>query len=182
MDKRLILLYILLGIVAILPYFGLIYVHHWYKQKVQKIENASFIVISKEEMNLKLIDYDGRVVKEYGIACGKGYGNKEKEGDMKTPEGIFRISSIECSANWTHDFHDGNGEVEGAYGPWFLRLSTPGHKGIGIHGTHKPESIGSRDTEGCIRLDNHDIEDLKSRVRVGTAVIIIPSYKDATVQ
>lgn len=100
---------------------------------------------------------------------------------MKTPEGIFRISDIEDSSKWEYDFKDGYGQIEGAYGPWFLRLKVPGHKGIGIHCTHKPESIGTRDTEGCIRLPNSDIEDLKDRVNPGMVVIVLPSYNDIAV-
>ena len=44
--------------------------------------------------------------------------------------------------------------------------------GIGIHGTHKPEAMGMRDSEGCIRLRNENVVDLKQYVRVGTKVII----------
>ncbi len=50
----------------------------------------------------------------------------------------------------------------------------PGFRDIGIHGTPFPESIGSRATEGCIRLNNQDIVDLKNRVKLGTVVIITP--------
>ena len=50
----------------------------------------------------------------------------------------------------------------------------PGFRDIGIHGTPFPESIGTRATEGCIRLRNEDILDLKQRVKVGTVVIILP--------
>ena len=64
--------------------------------------------------------------------------------------------------------------MRNAYGPWFLRLDVPGFNDIGIHGTHLPESIGSRATEGCIRLTNDDITDLKGRVKVGTVVTILP--------
>ena len=152
--------------------------HFWYAQKTNDIANASFIVISKEEMNLRLIDYKGREIEKYAIACGKNFGNKENKGDLKTPEGLFHISGIEKSGNWSHDFEDGKGVIQGAYGPYFIRLETPGHKGIGIHGTHKPESIGTRDTEGCIRLHNDDIEKLKSKCHIGMVVIITPSYKD----
>ena len=59
-----------------------------------------------------------------------------------------------------------------------MRLEVPGHKGIGIHGTHKPESIGTRDTEGCIRLHNEELENLVKHCHVGMAVFITPSYKD----
>lgn len=61
-----------------------------------------------------------------------------------------------------------------------MRLEVPGHKGIGIHGTHKPESIGTRDTEGCIRLRNEDIADLKTKVNIGMVVIVLPSMDDLT--
>ena len=47
-------------------------------------------------------------------------------------------------------------------------------QGIGIHGTHAPSSIGTRATEGCIRLYNDDIEALGQKVTVGMPVIIGP--------
>lgn len=171
-------LFILLAILVIIPYLGLFGVGLWYNHKVDKIANAKFIIIDKETMTLGLFDYKGMKVKEYGISCGKQMGNKQKIGDNKTPEGIFHISEIEESSSWGHDFKDGNGKVAGAYGPWFLRLEVPGHKGIGIHGTHKPASIGTRDTEGCIRLANKDIAELRKVVSVGMVVIILPSYHD----
>ena len=58
------------------------------------------------------------------------------------------------------------------------RLETPGHKGIGIHGTHDPLSIGTRATEGCIRIKNSELEQLVSLIRVPTTVIITPAVKD----
>ena len=133
--------YLLLLILITLPYAGMLGLHFWYKQKINDINNASFIIISKEEMNLRVIDYKGREIEKYPIACGKNFGNKEIKGDLKTPEGLFHITEIEKSGNWSHDFGDGNGVISGAYGPFFIRLETPGHKGIGIHGTHKPEEI-----------------------------------------
>ena len=168
-------------LLVLTPYIGLYVVKCWYDNKVNDIANARFIIVDKEQLQLHLMDYDGNEVKAYGICCGKNYGDKHVIGDMKTPEGIFRITDIEDASTWGHDFKDGKGRIEGAYGPWFLRLAVPGHKGIGIHGTHKPESIGTRDTEGCIRLANADIEDLKNRVNPGMVVIVLPSYCDLAV-
>ena len=171
-------LWALLGLLVIIPYIGLYGVKCWYDQKVAEIANARIIIIDKEKMKLSLMDYNGEEVKSYGISCGKNYGNKHERGDMKTPEGIFHITDIENSSDWAHDFKDGKGRIEGTYGPWFLRLAVPNQKGIGIHGTHKPESIGTRDTEGCIRLLNEDIVDLKDQVNTGMVVIVLPSYED----
>ena len=174
-KKRLILA---LALLIVLPYIGLWYLNVWYDREIKQIANARLIIVDKEKMLLRLMDYHGEEQRSYGICCGKSYGNKQTRGDMKTPEGIVHITDIEASSDWEHDFHDGKGRIKGAYGPWFLRLSVPNHKGIGIHGTHKPESIGHRETEGCIRLKNCDIIDLKERINTGIIVIVLPSYTD----
>ncbi len=130
------------------------------------------IVISKPAMQLTLYDARNRVVVRYNVACGAVLGDKQCEGDMRTPEGCFRVQEIRDAALWSHDFGDGKGEIAGAYGPYFIRLYTPPHTGIGIHGTHAPASIGSRVTEGCIRLSNEDLRALMPYVVVGMEVEI----------
>ncbi|MCJ8507623.1 L,D-transpeptidase [Rhizobium lemnae] len=42
-----------------------------------------------------------------------------------------------------------------------------------IHGTNQPESIGHAMSSGCIRMMNHDVVDLYSRVKVGDKVVVI---------
>jgi lipoprotein-anchoring transpeptidase ErfK/SrfK len=49
-----------------------------------------------------------------------------------------------------------------------------GHTLYRIHGTNQPSTIGSFVSSGCIRLLNEDIEDLFSRVQVGTRVVVLP--------
>lgn len=41
-----------------------------------------------------------------------------------------------------------------------------------IHGTNKPNTIGTNVSSGCIRMLNKDVIDLYGRVRVGTRVIV----------
>jgi len=43
-----------------------------------------------------------------------------------------------------------------------------------IHGTNAPGTIGQRVSSGCIRLTNDDVEDLYSRVKLGTKVVVMP--------
>lgn len=140
--------------------------------------NADHIVISKESMTLKLYDANNRVIHCFPIAVGKNYGDKQRKGDMKTPEGEFTIQQITNASSWSHDFKDGKGEIPHAYGDWFIRLLTPPHSGIGIHGTHDPKSIGTRATEGCIRLNNKDLNTLRPLVKVGMKVTIETSRLD----
>lgn len=139
---------------------------------------AEYIVISKEAMTLELYDSSDRLVCRFGVAVGKNYGNKQRSGDMKTPEGEFYIEQIQPASHWGHDFNDGKGYIPNCYGNWFIRLKTPPHRGIGIHGTHAPESIGTRATEGCIRLKNRDLDSLHRMVRVGMLVRIESSLLD----
>lgn len=139
---------------------------------------ANHIIISKETMTLTLYDSDSLVVCRFPIAVGKNLGNKQRRGDMKTPEGLFSIEQIQNAETWCHDFGDGKGMIAGCYGNWFLRLKTPPHKGIGIHGTHDPASIGTRATEGCIRLENSNLDSLKPLVHIGMAVRIESSVAD----
>lgn len=150
----------------------------YFLDEMDQVENATVIVISKQEMKLRLIDYKGNELFSAGIACGKNSGNKQRVGDMKTPEGVFKVCDIQDASTWKHNFGDGKGEIERAYGPYFIRLETPKHKGIGIHGTHEPLSIGNRETEGCIRLENSELEKLVSLIKVHTTVIVTPSAAD----
>jgi lipoprotein-anchoring transpeptidase ErfK/SrfK len=42
-----------------------------------------------------------------------------------------------------------------------------------LHGTNEPDTIGTAVSSGCIRLFNHDIIDLYSRVPVGSPVVVL---------
>lgn len=136
-----------------------------------------YVVIDKAKYRLSVLENNDTLF-QCTVALGKNLGNKEKIGDMKTPEGIFTICSIEKSSRWTHDFRDGKGIIKNAYGPYFFRLRVPNFKSIGIHGTCKPETIGTRDSEGCIRLRNEDIIQLKHYVKVGMSCIIEKDFID----
>ncbi|MBQ7559107.1 MAG: L,D-transpeptidase [Synergistaceae bacterium] len=128
----------------------------------KKISDKYRILINKSKYTLSLLKGD-ELVKTYPVAVGRNKGDKERVGDNRTPTGKFRIVSMENASSWTHDFHDGKGKIAGAYGPYFLRLDAKGWKGIGIHGTHDPDSRGTNATEGCIRLSNEDIAELREK-------------------
>lgn len=176
--KRIAAISLLLVVIA-LPYVAMAYLTEWYRDKVSQIDNAAFVIIDKQTMQLSVYRYNGEMACQFPIACGLNYGDKRQEGDMRTPEGVFSIVSIEDASEWKHDFKDGKGEIEGAYGPNFVRLEVPGVKGIGIHGTHLPESIGTRASEGCIRLNNEDLLELLPFLYIGMRVVITPSDQDA---
>ena len=136
-------------------------------EQVKNKKNC-FIVMSKKDYYLYVYEAQGAdtvMVARYDCAFGLKKGNKTGQGDMRTPHCTmaepFSITQIVDASSWCHDFGDGRGSIK-AYGDWFLRLSTPGHKGIGIHGsTNNRESVPGRASEGCIRLKDEDIKDLR---------------------
>ena len=56
--------------------------------------------------------------------------------------------------------------------PMGVRALTLDRDEIAIHGTNRPDSIGTFASYGCIRMHNRDIVDLFERVRVGTPVLV----------
>ena len=139
------------------------------------VAEADHIVISKQNMSLRIYDRDNRLICSFPVSLGKHYGNKQELGDLKTPEGEFSIAQIQRASHWM--YNDGKESIKGYYGNWFIRLNTK-YSGIGIHGTHEPESIGERTTEGSIRLDNYHLDSLRAMVDVGMIVRIESSHLD----
>lgn len=157
------------------------------------------LLISKKNNEL-IVEKAGEVVKKYRIATGKGgKGTKRKQGDSKTPQGVYRISKFKESDRFHYFIQlDYPNLVDAWYGyknkvidsKEFKRIASA-YKNreippqntklggfIGIHGlgqeTKKKLAIhqAANWTEGCIALTNAEINDLRKFVDVGTAVII----------
>lgn len=139
---------------------------------IEDVSAQNRVIISKRNFELIVLNSESDTLVAYRCGIGLNAGDKKYVGDKRTPEGKFLITSIEDSRHWTHDFLDGAGPRPYAYGPYFIRLETPGWSGIGIHGTIFPESIGTRSSEGCVRLKNDDLSDLIRYIDIGTEVII----------
>ncbi|EDK34217.1 L,D-transpeptidase [Clostridium kluyveri] len=106
------------------------------------------ITINRAARRLTLYK-NGKVYKTYPVAVGKS--------GTPTPAGTFRIINKQINPG-------------GPYGARWMGLSA---KGIGIHGTNNPHSIGSYVSNGCIRMYNKDVIELFNIVPVGTVVRII---------
>lgn len=159
------------------------------------------LVIRKSRYTVTL--YKGETpVKTYHAVFGKGYrdGDKQMQGDKRTPEGEFYI----CAMNDSERFHKFMGisypglkhaeaglrsamitpveyaiikeAIEGTLPPpWDTRLGGA----VGIHGRTGETGTGQRSdgknwTDGCIALDNADIDELTTVVSLGTPVTIQP--------
>jgi lipoprotein-anchoring transpeptidase ErfK/SrfK len=58
--------------------------------------------------------------------------------------------------------------------PMGVRALTLDRDEYAIHGTNRPDSIGTYASYGCIRMRNEDIVDLYEHVTVGTRVVVTP--------
>ena len=157
------------------------------------VKSNCFIVISKREFRLyvyEALNGDTLLAAHFPVCLARNTGDKHRNGDGTTPicakdiKGRyipFTISEILSSSSWRHDFKDGRGNIL-AYGDWFMRLSLNSHpyvssnRSIGIHGSsNNALSVPGRDSEGCIRLLNDDLNILKSHyAHKGMRVIIKP--------
>ncbi len=150
--------------------------------ELMKNRNNCFIVMSKKDYYLYVYEAQGAdtvLLARFDCCFGLKKGNKERKGDMRTPNSTlakpFTISQLADASTWHHDFKDGRGSIK-AYGDFFLRLVTPPHTGIGIHGsTNNAESVPGRASEGCIRLRDADIIMLRKTYAFKGMKVVIKS-------
>ncbi|OPZ81668.1 MAG: L,D-transpeptidase catalytic domain [bacterium ADurb.Bin429] len=140
------------------------------------METVRYIEVCKHTFTLAGYADETKVRVTFGPVCCAIGGNpdgadKQQVGDCRTPEGRHLLVSVEDSRTWRH-------EGEFAYGPWFLRLRglephNADWTGIAIHGTHQPDSLGTKASHGCVRLHNDAIDALHSLVVPGETVVVI---------
>lgn len=99
----------------------------------------------------------------YPLGLGKTY--------TPTPVGYFKILEKVTNPTW---IDPSDPEYEIASGPsnplGYRWMQIKGN--YGIHGTNRPESIGGYVSNGCIRMNEKDVEELYKMVDVGTPVDI----------
>ena len=109
-----------------------------------------------------------RLQKEYNAYTGKVNGDKVKEGDLKTPVGIYDITKKIS-------------KLDSFYGPLAFVTSYPNAydkyrgkngSGIWIHGL-PTEQERDEYTKGCIAIDNPSIECLDRNIEIDKTLLII---------
>lgn len=123
------------------------------------------IIIDKGNQHLYSYDENGKMVFNTPVSTGRNSGNKQKDGDYKTPTGKFSISRFE-----------GNRDSKIFGAPEFWRLKTPGFSGFGIHGdAGYPELIGQPASHGCVRMPCDSIDSFQKKVnpKAGQTVYIL---------
>lgn len=151
--------------------------------------NTPLIVVSKNDRRLDYFEGDD-LVRSFEVVLGfDPIGDKEMEGDGRTPEGEFYIfvknpeskyhlslgisyPSVEDAERGMRDGLITQEEHDEIVGAIEVKGRPPQRTRLGgeiyIHG----ESGDKPTTSGCIRIKNDEIEWLYERAVVGTAVVI----------
>ncbi|WP_462325642.1 L,D-transpeptidase family protein [Desulfoplanes sp.] len=109
------------------------------------------------------------LVRTIPCTTGKVRGDKFREGDLKTPEGIYFIQGKK-DRGLNFSLYGDLAFVLNFPNPVDQAKGKTGH-GIWMHGRGKP--IQPHETKGCVALNNSDIRSLKMDVRVKTTPVVI---------
>jgi len=133
------------------------------------------IVVDTQKARLYVYQNDKgtpRFVADYYISHGKLGSEKLKEGDKKTPIGVYHVTSSLPRQKLT-DFY-GSGAFPINYpNEWDKRQGRNG-RGIWLHGT--PSDTFSRPpkaSDGCVVLANQDLDALSKNLQIGLTPVII---------
>jgi lipoprotein-anchoring transpeptidase ErfK/SrfK len=143
------------------------------------IEPPGTIIIDTPNTYLYLTISHGKAVR-YGIGVGREgftWSGTERISRMKEWPDWFPPQEMIKRQPYLPRFMAG-----GETNPLGARAMYLGNTQYRIHGTNQPSTIGSFVSSGCIRLTNEDVEDLYSRVTVGTTVIVLPGANTAASQ
>jgi murein L,D-transpeptidase YafK len=147
------------------------------RQSVAQLAPADRVVVHKAERKLLLI-YQGNVERSYHLQLGLNpIGQKEREGDSRTPEGTYRLTHNPRSDYYLSlkVSYPNEADLERAR----AHRWDPGGL-IMIHGQpsvlkHAPEYYRTHDwTDGCIALSNADMAEIWRLTRDGMPIDILP--------
>jgi len=141
---------------------------------------ADQVVVKKSERKLMLLSR-GKVIREYRVALGDNpRGHKMHEGDERTPEGNYVLDWRNPRSNYYKSIHVSYPNSEDRFFAQLMGYEPGGM--IMIHG--KPNYVRSpavmkeydrRDwTDGCIAVDNREMDEIWYAVRDGTPIRILP--------
>lgn len=121
---------------------------------------------------LRLLE-NGKLVAAYPVTIGSEQ-TKSPQGEWKV-RGVARLPDFRYDSSFLKTGERGDKTYLLPPGPnnlvgvvW-IALN---RRGIGLHGTGEPDSIGRSASHGCVRLANWDIVRLATRVRAGVRVTI----------
>ncbi len=132
------------------------------------------VLVDKKKYEMHLAHYKNglEIFKTYKVTIGKNSGDKELEGDQKTPEGIYRFSARYGRENLKAKFGAMAFYID--YPNTFDRRQKKTGFDIMLHSTNDPERLARpQDSDGCIVVDDERIKDIANYIRTPITTVVI---------
>jgi len=140
-------------------------------------EQKHAIVIDTSRSTLYVfenVNGTARYLADYYISIGKNGFEKLREGDKKTPLGVYHVTSS-LPREGLADLY-GSGAFPINYPNEWDRREGRGGSGIWLHGTMSATfSRPPQASDGCVVLTNRDLDAIRQRVQIGLTPVIISS-------
>jgi murein L,D-transpeptidase YafK len=135
----------------------------------------SVLVCNKNEKKLFLYKKNNKHFEQKfssSVFIGKKEGDKQKEGDLKTPVGVYDLTQRLTKL----DLFYGPLALVTSYPNLYDKIQNKNGSGIWIHGLPTDEK---RDdfTKGCVALDNDKLETLNSKINYKKTVLLLNENK-----
>lgn len=138
-------------------------------------EQTHALVVDSKRSRLYVYENDRgrpRFVADYYVSLGKLGIDKVREGDQKTPVGVYHVTA-NLPRKKLADFYGAGAFPINYPNEWDKRQGRNGH-GIWLHGTPSDTFVRPpRASDGCIVLSNTDLEFLGAELQVGLTAVII---------
>lgn len=161
-----------------LIFFGVIVYYFYPEDKLPAGIQIDKLVVYKSKRQL-LAYSKGQLLKTYKISLGRQpIGDKEFEGDKKTPEGLYFINDKNPKSGYHKNLgisYPDRNDIENAQ-----RLGKPTGGEVKIHGLRNRTGFISKFhrwydwTLGCIAVTDKEIDELYNAVKIGTQIEIKP--------
>ena len=136
------------------------------------------VVVYKQERKLLLLS-PGKDVRSYKIALGsEAVGPKTRQGDHRTPEGIYVLDARNPNSHFYKAFHISYPNSKDIAAAKKLGVSPGGD--IMLHGLGKEYAwVGKAHvlhdwTDGCVAVTNEEMDEMWKMVQIGTPIEIKP--------
>jgi murein L,D-transpeptidase YafK len=139
--------------------------------------HADKVVVVKNEKLLLLLR-KGEVLKSYKVSIGRNPGRRVRQGDNRTPEGLYVIDRRNPRSSFYKALHISYPNASDVRIATKLGVSPGGE--VSIHGLPSGfEDLGASHadlnwTRGCIAVSNEEMDEIWELVADGTPVNIIP--------
>ncbi len=146
----------------------------------------TLILVDKKTNLLHLAHYEKddsfKILKTYHTTTGKVKGDKEEEGDLKTPEGVYQFTNKLFPPSIKPKF--GTMAFYVNYPNAYDAIAGCTGNNIMLHGTDEPSRLKKDfDSEGCVVVQNEDLVELQKSIQIRLTPILIfddlqPQYKN----